>query len=96
MICGNEMTKEELLEKLKRHIIDDLHREELSPEAISAETSLFEEDGLGLDSLDAVELVMLLEKHYGAVIDTPEMAKSICANLSSLADFILQNRKVGA
>lgn len=90
------MTKEEILEKLKGHIIHDLHRTELSPDDIGADTALFEEDGIGLDSLDAVELVMLLEKYYGAVIDTPEKAKAICTNLSTIADYVLQNGKVGA
>lgn len=74
---------------LKRHIINDLYRDELSPEDIGDDTPLFSDGGIGLDSLDAVELVTIVEKNYGVSIEDGEAAKEIFSSLSSLADHIL-------
>lgn len=87
------MQKDDLVEDLKLHIINDLYRSELKPEEIDGNAPLFDEDGIGLDSLDAVELVTIVEKNYGAAIEDAEAAKEIFRSLSSLADYILANGK---
>ena len=58
---------EELIEKLKNEIIEVLNLEDIEPEDIDADDPLFNE-GLGLDSIDALELIVLLEKNYGMKI----------------------------
>ena len=54
---------EELIYKLKEQIIDALNLEEITPEDIDDNAPLFG-DGLGLDSIDALELIVILDKHY--------------------------------
>ena len=53
---------DELIEKLKAQLIDALNLEEITPEDIDPEAPLFGEDGLGLDSIDALEIILLLDK----------------------------------
>ncbi len=65
---------------------------ELTPEDIDASAPLFGE-GLGLDSIDALELIVLLEKHYHIKIQDPKEAKSIFASIQSMADYITANKK---
>ena len=55
----------ELVLELKKQIISSLNLEEMTPEDIDETAPLFGEDGLGLDSIDALELIVLLEKNYG-------------------------------
>lgn len=83
------MTKIELMEDLKKHILEELPLEGVSWDDLIPDTMLFDADGLGLDSLDAVELVMLLEKYYGVIIEDAEASRKIFTSLSTLADFIL-------
>ena len=61
---------------------------EIDAAEINMETT-FEE--LGFDSLDAVELVVLVEKHYGVAINDPDLAKTVFKNLDVLSDHILNN-----
>ncbi|PLX14825.1 MAG: acyl carrier protein, partial [Marinilabiliales bacterium] len=61
----------ELIEKLKVQIIEQLNLEDMEPEDIDASEPLFGE-GLGLDSIDALELIVLLEKEYGIKIQNPK------------------------
>lgn len=84
---------EKLIENLKLQIIDALNLEEMSPEEIDADAKLFGEDGLGLDSIDALELIVLLEKNYGIKITDPKQAKSIFVSVRHIAEFIRQNGK---
>jgi len=62
---------EELIEKLKVQIIEQLNLEDVEPDEIDADEALFG-DGLGLDSIDALELIVLLEKEYGIKIENPK------------------------
>jgi len=80
-----------LIEKLKLELIESLHLEDLSPAEIDPEASLFE-DGLGLDSIDVLELVVMLEKSYGIKVTDMEQGKSAFRSLSSLAAFITEQR----
>ncbi len=56
---------EELIDKLKVELIEALNLEEITPEDIDSEAPLFGDDGLGLDSIDALEIILILERNYG-------------------------------
>lgn len=82
---------EQLIDQLKVQIIEALNLEDLSPEDIDPQESLFGE-GFGLDSIDALELVVMIEKHYGIRITDMEVGRKAFANINALAEFILQNK----
>ena len=82
---------EELILKLKQQIIEALNLEEITPEDIDTDAPLFGE-GLGLDSIDALELVILLEREYGIRMEDPKANKEVFKSLRTLAEFIEQNR----
>ncbi|AWF79408.1 phosphopantetheine-binding protein [Microbulbifer sp. A4B17] len=82
----------ELVEELKVLIIDVLNLEDITPEEIVADEPLFGE-GLGLDSIDALELGLALQKKYNISIDAEsEDTKSHFANVNSLANFVSSSR----
>ena len=81
----------ELLETLKQQVIDALNLEDLSPEDIDVDAPLFGE-GLGLDSIDALELIMILEKEYGITLQSPAQGKEIFKSIRTMAEFIQTNR----
>ena len=83
---------EELIKKLKVEIIEALNLEGMTPEDIDQDAPLFI-DGLGLDSIDALELTVLLEKKYGLKIKTAEEGKKILHSVRSMAEFISLNKK---
>lgn len=82
---------EELKEELKRKIIEVLNLEDVTIEDINDDDSLFG-DGLGLDSIDALELIVLLDKGYGIKLSDPKQGKAIFESINTMADFILKNR----
>lgn len=82
----------ELKEQLKAQIIEQLNLEDVKPEDIGDDEPLFGE-GLGLDSIDALEFIVLLEQHYGIRIADPSQGRDIFHSVNSLADFIEKNRK---
>lgn len=75
------------VEKLKAILVKELNLEELAPEDIDENAPLFGE-GLGLDSLDAVELVVILQKHFGIEIKDMEEGKSAFQSVNALAAYI--------
>lgn len=77
----------ELIEKLKVELIEQLNLEDLDPSEIDPESALFG-DGLGLDSIDALEIIVLLEKEYDIKISDPREGKEIMYSVASLARFI--------
>jgi len=83
---------EELINTLKAQIIKVLNLEDINPEDINPDDPLFGE-GLGLDSIDALELIVLLEKEYGIKIENSADAKKIFSSIRTLAEFISENRK---
>jgi acyl carrier protein len=72
---------------LKRLIVESLNLENLTPEHIADDAPLFG-DGLGLDSVDALELVVALEKEYGISIQSHEMDKTVFASVANLGEFV--------
>jgi acyl carrier protein len=80
---------------LKRLIVQRLRLEGLTPEKIADDAPLFGE-GLGLDSVDALELVVGLEQEYGIVIKSHEIDKTIFTSVQTLADFVRTARAGGA
>lgn len=87
------MTKTEIIERLRAEIIKSLYREDLAASGIPEDSPLFDKDGIGLDSLDAVELAALLESLYGVEVEEEGSVREIFATLSSLADYVLAKRK---
>lgn len=83
---------DELIEKLKKEIIEVLNMEDVEPDDIDAEEPLFGE-GLGLDSIDALELIVLLEKSYGIKIEDPKDGKKIFYSVKTMAEYITEHNK---
>jgi len=73
--------------ELKRKIIDTLNLIDVSPEDIREEEPLVGGD-LGIDSIDVLELVMMLEKDYGVKIDNKELGAEVFGSLRALSDFV--------
>ncbi len=83
---------EELIEELKKHIIESLNLEDMTAEDIDADAPLFG-GGLGLDSIDALELIVLMEKQYGIRLATPAEGKEIFKSVRTMADYVSSHRK---
>ena len=83
--------EEDLMLNLKKQIIEVLNLEEVSPEDIADDAPLFGE-GLGLDSIDALELIVLMERNYGIKLSDPVQSKAIFQSLKTMADYIAANR----
>jgi len=83
---------ENLILQLKNQIIEVLNLEDMTAEDIDAEAPLFG-DGLGLDSIDALELIVLLEREYGIKLSNPAEGKQIFKSIASIADYVSKNRK---
>lgn len=90
----SESDLSELEDELKELIVDGLVLEEVTPDEIDASDPLFG-TGVGLDSVDALELVMLLQKEYGINISNPddEETKEHFESIHTLAKFVAQKRK---
>lgn len=84
---------EELIEKLKGELIEELNLEEITPADIDADAPLFGE-GLGLDSIDALEIILILERNYGIKLKNPgdEATKAIFKSVRTLAEYITANQ----
>ena len=85
------MDKQALKEKLKSQIIQFLNLTDLTPQDIKDDEPLFG-DGLGLDSIDSLELIVLLKREYGITINDPKAGRKVLADVNSMADYIEANR----
>lgn len=74
--------------KLKQQIIEQLNLEDLKPEDIDNSSSLFANENLGLDSIDALEFIVLLDQFYGIKITDPSEGKEIFHSVDSLSAYI--------
>ena len=84
------METTELKEQLKRQIIQFLNLTDLTPADISDNEPLFG-DGLGLDSIDSLELIVLLKKEYGIDIKDPREGRKVLVDVATIADYIQAN-----
>lgn len=82
---------EELIYELKNAIIEALNLEEVKPEEIDNDAPLFG-DGLGLDSIDVLELIVLMEKRYGIKLKDPSVGREIFRSINVMARYIAENR----
>ena len=85
------MDKNVLKSELKNLIVKTLRLEEIKPDEIKDDAPLFGE-GLGLDSIDALELVVALEKTYDVIIENEDVGRSAFASIDALADFVLEKK----
>ena len=81
-----DQTKRELMDEVKGKLIEELNLEEITPED-------FGDEGLGLDSIDALEIILILEREYGIKIENPSEGKQIFYSVCTLTDYIIANRK---
>ena len=86
------MPTEDLKDAIKAMMVEKLMLK-IPKEEIGDETPLFGPEGLGLDSIDALELVVSLEKQFGVTIPSSDIAKSALVNVDSIHDYVVANRK---
>mgnify|MGYP006399905191 CR=1 FL=1 len=84
---------EQLIDTLKSQIITTLNLEDMSIDDIDTDAPLFGEDGLGLDSIDILELIVLLERNYGIRLANPAEGKEVFKSIRTLAQYVEKNRK---
>lgn len=82
---------DQLIEQIKQLIIQRLKLVEMAPEMIETDAPLFGE-GLGLDSIDALELVLGLEKEFGVIIPDAEVGKKVFQSARTIAQYVLENQ----
>ncbi|ASU34590.1 phosphopantetheine-binding protein [Mucilaginibacter xinganensis] len=86
------METTELKEQLKRQIIQFLNLTDLTPVDIKDDEPLFG-DGLGLDSIDSLELIVLMKKEYGIDIRDPREGRKVLVDVATMADYIQEHSK---
>lgn len=82
----------QLITELKKEIISQLNLQDITPESIKDNAPLFG-DGLGLDSIDVLELIVLLQKKYGIKVNGAEEGKSVFFSVKSMAEFVYANQQ---
>lgn len=83
----------ELIEEIKTKVIAALNLEGMQPEDIVDDAPLFGDEGLGLDSIDVLELIVLLEKEYGIRLASPAEGKKVFGSVAMIAAYVAENRK---
>ena len=78
----------EIKQKLKESIINDLHLEDITADDIQDDDPIFGDEGLELDSLDAVELVVVIQKNFGIQIKDMAKGREVFKSINTLAAFI--------
>ncbi|MCX6182851.1 MAG: phosphopantetheine-binding protein [Bacteroidetes bacterium] len=86
------MNVDELKYTLKKQIIEELNLEELTPEDIDDDAPLFG-TGLGLDSIDSLELVVIMEKFHQVRIPDEIIGKEVLQSINTMANFIVKERE---
>ncbi len=81
-----------LITELKLKLIDSLNLDGMTPEDIDDNAPLFGDQGLGLDSIDVLELIVLLERNYGIRLDSPSKGKEVFRSVAVMANYIAANR----
>lgn len=86
-------TLESVKQELKELLVRDLSLENVTPSDIGDDTPLFGDAGLGLDSLDGVEIVVLLQRHYGLDVKEMQQGKEIFRTVGTLAPYVLAHAR---
>ena len=86
-----KQTLEEIRQRLKEELIENLSLEDIEPKDITNDEIIFDENGLGLDSLDAVEIVVFLQRIWGIEIKDMEQSREILVSIDTMANYILEN-----
>ena len=86
------METTELKQQLKKQIVEFLNLTTVNPADIKDDEPLFGE-GLGLDSIDSIELIVLLNREYGINIQDPKEGRKVLVDVNTMADYILANKK---
>jgi acyl carrier protein len=85
------MESTELKQQLKKQIVTFLNLLSINPDDIKDDEPLFGE-GLGLDSIDSIELIVLLNREYGIVIEDPKEGRKVLVDINTMADYIEKHR----
>jgi acyl carrier protein len=83
---------DQLIETLKEQLIDTLNLEEITAADIDENAPLFGAQGLGLDSIDALEIIVLLERNYGIRLKNAAEGKDIFTSVANIANYVAANR----
>lgn len=83
---------ENLINELKLKVIDALNLDGMTPEDIEDDAPLFGDAGLGLDSIDVLELIVLLEKNYGIRLASPAEGKEVFKSMAVMAAYVADHR----
>lgn len=83
---------EELKAKIKQQLIAQLNLEDIEVSDIEDDAPLFSDKGLGLDSIDALEIIVLLEANYDIKLKDPEAGKEVFFSVNTLAKYISENK----
>lgn len=83
---------ENLINELKLKVIDALNLDGMTPEDIDDNAPLFGDEGLGLDSIDVLELIVLLEKNYGIRLASPAQGKEVFQSVAVMTTYVEKNR----
>jgi len=86
-----EITRDELKLEFKKHLVTYLNLLDVKPEEIKDDEPLFGGD-LGLDSIDSVEMIVLLDREYGIKIKNPTEGRQILVDVNTIVDYIIANR----
>lgn len=86
------METAELKTQLKEQIIQFLNLQSLTPTDIKDDAPFFGESGLGLDSIDSIELIVLLERQYGIKIQDPKEGRKVLVDVNTMTSYIQQHR----
>ncbi|MCU4155831.1 acyl carrier protein [Carboxylicivirga sp. A043] len=87
------MDKEQIKKELIQHIIEYLNLSDYTTEDITDDMPLFGDSGLELDSIDSLELTVMLEREFGVKITNPTEGRKILVDVNSMADFIIANKE---
>ncbi len=85
------METAELKQQLKKQIVEFLNLTSVNPDDIKDDEPLFGE-GLGLDSIDSIELIVLLSREYGITIQDPKEGRKVLVDINTMADYVEKHR----
>lgn len=84
---GTSTDRSGVKRQLKEILVTGLRLHAVTPESIADDQAIFV-DGLGLDSIDALELAVLIEEHFGIAIPDEDVGREVFASIDALADFV--------